>query len=71
MPRYRVVRNRVAAAIIHIESYLTILGLIEQELANSDITLERLVEIRRAHLKFQRLFYSGSTNGPRPVQRTN
>ena len=52
MPRYRVVRNRVAAAIIHIESYLTILGLIEQELANLDITLERLVEIRRAHLEF-------------------
>ncbi len=71
MPRYRVIRNRVAAAIIHIESYLTILGLIEQELANSDITLERLVEIRRTHLEFQRLFYSGSTNGSRPVQRTN
>ena len=71
MPRYRVVRNRVTAAIIHIESYLTILGLIEQELANLDITLERLVEIRCAHLKFQRLFYSGSTNGSRPVQRTD
>ncbi len=45
-----------------------ILGLIEQELANPDITLERLVEVRRAHLEFQRLFYSGSTNGPRPAQ---
>ncbi len=67
MPRYRVVRNRVAAAIIHIESYLTILGLIEQELANPDITLERLVEIRRAHLEFQRLFYSRRTNGPHPI----
>ncbi len=66
MPRYRVTRNWVAAAIIHIESYLTILGLIEQELANLDIILERLVEIRRAHLEFQRLFYSRSTN--RPVQ---
>ncbi len=53
MPRYRVVKNQVVAAIIHIESYLTILGLIEQELANPDITLERLVEIRRAHLEFQ------------------
>ena len=53
MPRYRVTRNRVAAAIIYIESYLTILGLIEQELANLDIMLERLVEIRRAHLEFQ------------------
>ena len=67
MPRYRVVRNRIAVAIIYIESYLTILGLIEQELANPDITLERLVEIRRAHLEFQRLFYSESINGPRPV----
>ncbi len=67
MPRYRVVRNWIAAAIIHIESYLTILGLIEQELANPDITLERLVEIRHAYLEFQRLFYSRSTNGPRPV----
>ncbi len=71
MPRYRVVRNRVAAAIIHIESYLTILGLIEQELANPNITLERLVEIRRAHLEFQRLFYSGRTNGSHPIQRTD
>jgi len=52
MPRYRVVRNRVAAAIIHIESYLTILGLIEQELSNPNIILERLVELRRAHLEF-------------------
>ena len=67
MLRYRVTRNWVAAAIIHIESYLMILGLIEQELANPDITLERLVEIRRAHLEFQRLFYSESINGPRPV----
>ncbi len=71
MPRYRVVRNWVAAAIIHIESYLTILGLIKQELANLDIILERLVEIRCAHLEFQQLFYSGSINGPRSVQRTN
>ncbi len=52
MLRYRVTRNRVAAAIIHIESYLTILGLIEQELAKPNIILERLVEIRRAHLEF-------------------
>ncbi len=71
MPRYRVARNWVAAAIIYIESYLTILGLIEQELANPDITLEHLIKIRRAHLEFQRLFYNGSTNGLRPVQRTN
>ena len=71
MPRYRVVRNWVAAAIIHIESYLTILGLIEQELANPDITLEHLVEIKRVHLEFQRLFYSRSTNKPCPVQRTD
>ena len=67
MPRYQVVRNRIATAIVHIESYLIILGLIEQELANPDITLERLIEIRHAHLEFQRLFYSRSTNRPRPV----
>ena len=53
MQRYRVIRNRVAAAIVHIESYLTILGLIEQELANPDITLECLVKIRHAYLEFQ------------------
>ncbi len=52
MPRYRVIRNWIAAAIIHIESYLIILGLIKQELAKPDITLERLVEIRRVHLEF-------------------
>src|SRR6266540_7506946 len=65
MPRYRVVRNQVAAAIIHIESYLTILGLIEQKLANPNVILERLIEIRCVYLEFQRLFYSGSTNRPR------
>ena len=71
MPRYRVVRNQIATAIIHIESYLTILGLIEQKLANPNITLERLVELRRAHLEFQRLFYSGNTNRSCPVQRAD
>ncbi len=40
MLRYRVAENRIAIAIIYIESYLTILGLIEQELANSDLILE-------------------------------
>ncbi len=62
MLRYRVIRNQIVTTIIHIESYLTILGLIEQELANSDITLERLIQLKRAHLEFQRLFYSGNTN---------
>ena len=71
MPRYRVVKNQVVAAIIHIESYLTILGLIEQELTNPDITLERLVQLRHAHLEFQRLFYSESTNRSCPVQRAD
>jgi len=52
MPRYQVIRNQVVAAIIHIESYLMILRLIEQELANPDITLEHLVELRRVHLEF-------------------
>ena len=71
MPRYRVTRNRIAAAIIHIESYLTILGLIERALTNTNLTLEELVQLRRAHLEFQRLFYSGRTDGSRTVQRTD
>ena len=52
MPRYRVARNQIAIAIIHIESYLTILGLIEQELANPGIILEWIIQLRRAHLEF-------------------
>ena len=40
IPRYWIVRNQVAAAIIHIESYITILYLIEQKLANPNLTLE-------------------------------
>ncbi len=39
-------------AIIYTESYLIILGLIKQKLTKSDITLERLVQLRRAHLEF-------------------
>ena len=53
MPRYQVVRNRIVTAIIYIESYLTILELIEQELEDPNITLERLVQLRRAYLEFQ------------------
>jgi len=71
MLRYRVIRNQIVTTIIHIESYLTILGLIEQELANSDITLERLIQLKRAHLEFQRLFYSGNSNRSGAVQRTD
>ncbi len=32
MPRYRVVENRLAIVIIHVDAYFTILGLIEKEL---------------------------------------
>ncbi len=71
MPRYQVTRNQIAATIIHIESYLTILGLIEQELTNPDIILERLIQLRRAHLEFQRLFFNESTNGSGTIQQTD
>ncbi len=40
MPRYQVAENKVAIAIIHVESYLTILELIEWELTNPDLILE-------------------------------
>ena len=40
MPRYQVTRNQVVTVIIHIESYLTILEAIEQELTNPDLILE-------------------------------
>ncbi len=58
-------------AIVHIESYLTILGLIEQKLANPDITLERLIQLKRTNLEFQRLFYSRNTHEFSSVQRTD
>ena len=52
MPRYRVVVRRIANAIIYVNSYYTILRLIEQELANPEISLKEKVQIGLAHIEF-------------------
>ena len=67
MPRYRVARNRLAIAVIHINTYLTILGLIERELQNPSLDNNERIRLRSAHLEFQRLFYGGRSNGPPTV----
>ena len=67
MSRYQVVRNRLATAIIHVNIYLTILGLIERELQRSDFDNNKRVRLRIAYLEFQRLFYAGRSNGPPTV----
>ena len=67
MPRYRVARNRLATTVIHINSYLTILGLIERELQRPDLNNNERIRLRSAHLEFQRLFYAGRSNGPLTV----
>ncbi len=67
MFRYRVARNRLATAIIHVNIYLTILGLIERELQRSDFDNNKRVRLRIAYLEFQRLFYAGRSNGPPTV----
>ncbi len=43
MLRYRVAGRRVANAIIHVNSYYTILRLIKRELANPELSLEEKV----------------------------
>src|SRR6266498_216018 len=63
MPKYRVARNRLATAVIHVNTYLTILGLIERELQHSDLNSNERIRLRLAHLEFQRLFYTGRSNG--------
>ncbi len=63
MPRYRVADRRVANAIIHVNSYYTILRLIKRELANSELSLEERVQIGLVHIEFQKLFYSEWSNG--------
>ncbi len=63
MPRYRVVGNRIAIIIIHVKSYLTILGLIERELVNLNLTPNQRIQLRLAYIKFQQLFYSENSNG--------
>ena len=67
MPRYRVARNRLATAVIHVNTYLTILGLIERELQRPDLDSNERIRLRSAHLEFQRLFYAGRSNGPPTV----
>ena len=67
MLRYKIAGRRVANAIIHINSYYTILRLIEWELANSELSLEDIVQIGLVHIEFQRLFYSGWSNGSSTV----
>ncbi len=67
MPRYRVAGRRVANAIIHVNSYYTILRLIEWELANPKLSLEERVQIGLAHIEFQWLFYSRWGNGSSTV----
>ncbi len=52
MPRYRVARNRLAIAIIHIDTYLMILGLIERELQCSDIDNNERVRLRVVYIEF-------------------
>ena len=52
MPRYRVAGKRVANTIIHVNSYYTILRLIERELANPELSLEERVQIRLAYIEF-------------------
>src|SRR6266511_5044900 len=69
MPRYRVARNRLATAVIHVNTYLTILGLIERELQNPDLDSNERIRLRSAYLEFQRLFYAGRSNGPLTVRR--
>ena len=53
MPRYRVVGNRLATAIIHINAYLIILGLIERELQRPDLNNNERTRLRLAHIEFQ------------------
>ncbi len=69
MPKYRVARNRLATAVIHVDTYLTILGLIERELQRPDLDNNERIRLRSAHLEFQRLFYAGRNNGPPTVRR--
>src|SRR6266511_1614560 len=68
MPRYRVARNRLATAVSHVKTYLTILVLIERELQHPDLGSNERIRLRAAHLEFQRLFYAGRSNGPQQYE---
>jgi len=63
MPRYQVARNRLVTAVIHVNTYLTILGLIERELQCPDLDNNERIRLRAIHLEFQWLFYAGRNNG--------
>ena len=52
MSRYRVAGKRVANAIIHVNSYYTILRLIEREFAIPELSLKEKVQIELAHIEF-------------------
>ncbi len=69
MPRYQVARNRLATVVIHVNTYLTILGLIERELQHPDLDSNKRIRLRSAHLEFQRLFYAGRSNRSLTVRR--
>ena len=68
MPRYRVARNRLAIAVIHVNTYLTILGLIERELQRPDLNSNERIKLKSAYLEFQRLFYAGRNNEPQQYE---
>ena len=53
MPRYQVARNRLATVVIHVNTYLTILGLIERELQRLELDSNERIRLRIAHLEFQ------------------
>ncbi len=52
MHRYRVVRNKLVTAIIHIDAYLMILGLIKRELQCLDLDNNKKIRLRLAYLEF-------------------
>ncbi len=52
MPRYQIIENRLATAIIHIDAYLMILGLIERELQCSDLNNNERIRLRLIHIEF-------------------
>ncbi len=53
VPRYQVVRNKLATAIIHIDAYLVILELIERKLQCLDLNNNERIRLKLAHLEFQ------------------
>jgi len=56
------VENWVTIAIIYVDAYLIILGLIKRALQYSDFDNNKRIRLRLAYIKFQQLFYIGSNN---------